>query len=323
MLTQAPRGTKDLFGEDMVYWRRIENILREICGSFGFTEISTPIFEHTELFNRSVGETSDVAQKEMYTFNDKGGRSISLRPEMTAGAARMYVEHGMHNVPQPVKIFYIGPNFRYETPQSGRLRQHHQFGIEIFGAENPAAEAEIISLGHNILTRLGISNEVRLHINSIGCPVCRADYLVLLKKYLSGVFDSLCENCRQRFEKNPLRSLDCKESSCEKIMRGAPSVLDSLDENCKNHFETLKGLLSSMGIVFYVDEKIVRGLDYYTRTVFEFIPAKPSEKLPAFTVIGGGRYDNLIEECGGARTPGAGFGMGIERLLLWIKELGK
>ncbi|MCL2528208.1 MAG: histidine--tRNA ligase [Defluviitaleaceae bacterium] len=311
-MIQAPRGTHDVYGDDMQLWRYIEDEIRTITATFGYQEVRTPSFEHTELFLRGVGDTTDVVQKEMYTFEDKGGRSISLRPEQTAGVARAYVERGMANKPQPIKLFYIGPNFRYETPQHGRYRQHHQFGIEVFGAYTPATEAEVISLGHTLISRLGVEN-VSLHINSIGCEGCRPVYHQRLKDFLSSKLDKFCKTCQERFGKNPLRILDCKEERCQAMLTEAPLVTEALDDECRAHFEELQFLLTQMEIPFTVDPKVVRGLDYYTRTVFEFI-------APGFTVLGGGRYDGLIAQVGGAATAGVGFGMGIERLVLQLKE---
>ncbi|MDR1665346.1 MAG: histidine--tRNA ligase [Clostridiales bacterium] len=311
-MIQAPKGTKDIYGEEMRYWRRLENEIRTITELHGFSEIRTPVIEHTELFLRGVGETTDVVQKEMYSFQDKAGREISLRPEITAGAARAYVEHGMHINPQPTKFFYMGPNFRYEKPQAGRYRQHHQFGVEIFGAESPAAETEIISLGFSLLEKLNVRG-VTLHINSIGCAECRKIYQRRLKDFLGSNLSGLCATCRERFEKNPLRVLDCKMATCKAILENAPSVIDALDDDCRAHFESLRQTLSALGIPFLVDPKVVRGLDYYTRTVFEFIH-------DGLTVIGGGRYDGLIEEVGGAATPAVGFGMGMERLVLLLQK---
>ena len=296
----------------MKIWRFVEDYIRKITDVYGISEIRVPVFENTELFLRGVGDTTDVVQKEMYTFEDKGGRSLSLRPEQTAGTARAYVERGMHSLPQPIKLFYIGPNFRYERPQEGRYRQHYQFGIEVFGASGFATEAEVISLGWLLMQKIGVQG-VSVHINSIGCPDCRKVYHENLRKFLAEKMDGLCELCKQRFEKNPLRVLDCKSPNCKKLLENVPSVLDALDDECRNHFEGLKNLLTIMEIPFIVDEKVVRGLDYYTRTVFEFIK-------DVLTVIGGGRYDGLISQVGGASTPGVGFGMGLERLVLLIKN---
>ncbi|MCL2224713.1 MAG: histidine--tRNA ligase [Defluviitaleaceae bacterium] len=311
-MLQAPRGTQDIYGEDMKIWRCIEDHVRGITDAYNFTEIRVPIFEHTELFLRGVGDTTDIVQKEMYTFEDKGGRSLSLRPEQTAGTARAFVERGMFNKPQPTKLFYIGPNFRYERPQEGRYRQHYQFGVELFGAPGFAAEAEVISTGYELLTRLGVK-DFAVCINSIGCPDCRKVYHENLKNFLGERMESLCGLCKQRFEKNPLRTLDCKTEGCKELLKSAPSVLDALDDECRAHFEGLKNLLTLMGIPFVVDAKIVRGLDYYTRTVFEFIK-------DGLTVIGGGRYDGLISQVGGPPTPGVGYGMGIERLVLLLQK---
>jgi len=311
-MMQAPKGTHDIYGDDMRIWRHIEDEIRKITDTYRYTEIRTPSFEHTELFLRGVGDTTDIVQKEMYTFEDKGGRSLSLRPEQTAGVARTFVERGLHSLPQPTKLFYIGPNFRYEKPQHGRYRQHHQFGVEVFGAYTPATEAEVISLGHTLITRLGVK-DVNLHINSIGCTDCRPVYHANLKAFLSDRLEKFCSTCRDRFNKNPLRILDCKVESCQALLKDAPLVIDALDEECYNHFEELQKLLTSINIPFIVDPKVVRGLDYYTRTVFEFI-------APGFTVLGGGRYDGLIAQVGGPPTAGVGFGMGIERLVLQLKE---
>jgi len=315
-MIQAPRGTKDLYGQDTKAWQWLESHIREICGIFGFGEIRAPIFEHTELFLRGVGDTTDIVQKEMYTFNDKGGRSITLRPELTAGVARGFIEHGLHNEPMPAKFFYTGPIFRYERPQEGRLRQHHQFGIEVFGSFEPAAEVEVMALGYFLLKRLGISDTAHLYINSLGCKSCFTEYGNRLRAFIGDNLQNMCEDCKRRFEKNPLRTLDCKVDKCKGIMASAPSVLDSLDEECSTHFKTVQALLTGMGIPFTVDPKIVRGLDYYTRTVFEFI----AEGLP--TVIGGGRYDGLVEQIGGNPIPAAGFGMGMDRLLILLKNEG-
>jgi len=338
MNIQAPKGTKDLYGGEGRAWRRLENVIRELCDAFGYEEIRPPIFEHTELFQRNVGETTDVVQKEMYSFMDKGGRDVTLRPEITAGVARAFIEHGLHNEPMPAKLFYIGPCFRYENPQSGRLRQHHQFGVELYGASEPIAEAEIMSLGYNLLQRLGVTG-VTLHINSLGCSDCRAEYHTRLKEFVGDNLQNLCNDCRQRFDKNPLRILDCKIESCKAVLQQAPSILDTLDENCRIHFENVQSMLNVLGIPFKVDTKIVRGFDYYMRTVFEFIE---SGETGSMTVIGGGRYDGLREKIASDEsksenkveskaesntksgteniTPSIGFGIGIERLLLLMKR---
>ncbi len=315
MLSEAPKGTKDIFGAYMDEWQRVESVMRSLCEDFGIGELRTPIFEHTELFLRGVGETTDIVQKEMYTFKDKGDRSITLRPEGTAGAARSFIEHGIYNNPQPTRFYYIGPMFRYENTQKGRQRQFHQFGVEMYGSYSPALDAEVISVAAQLLKRLGI-HDVELRINSLGCPECRQKYNTALKEYIGSNIDKLCDDCRERFEKNPLRVLDCKEEKCQRIIADAPVVLDYLDEECTEHFETVKAILDEMGIKYEVDDKIVRGLDYYTRTVFEFV----SNGIGAQgTVCGGGRYDNLVAECGGQPTGAAGFAVGIERLLLVLE----
>ena len=315
MLTEAPKGTKDIYGAYMDEWQRVEKIMRGICEDFSIGELRTPIFEHTELFLRGVGETTDIVQKEMYTFKDKGDRSVTLRPEGTAGAARSYIEHGIYNNPQPTRFFYIGPMFRYENTQKGRQRQFHQFGVEMLGSYSPALDAEVISVAAELLKRLGI-NDVMLKINSLGGPECRQKYNKALREYIGSNIDKMCDDCKSRFEQNPLRVLDCKEEKCQHIIADAPVVLDYLGPECKEHFETVKAILDEMGIKYEVDDKIVRGLDYYTRTVFEFV----SNGIGAQgTVCGGGRYDNLIAECGGQPTGAAGFAVGIERLLLVLE----
>lgn len=315
MLTQAPKGTKDIFGAEIAQWQIIENKMRNLCRNFGIDEIRTPVFEHTELFLRSVGDTTDIVQKEMYTFFDKGDRSITLRPESTAGAARAYIEHGMFNNAQPTKLYYIAPTFRYENTQAGRQRQFHQFGVEMYGSYSPALDAEAISVAYELIKDMGI-NSVELRINSLGCPECRGRYNKMLRDFIGDNLDNLCHECKSRYEKNPLRVLDCKEEKCKKIIAGAPSVIDCLDEECTEHFETLKEILAGMGISFTVDPMIVRGLDYYTRTVFEFVTNTIGAQG---TVCGGGRYDNLVEECGGPKTGAVGFGLGIERLLMTLE----
>jgi len=312
-MIQAPKGTRDVYGEEMLIWHKVEAIVRKTTAAYNFAEIRTPIIESTDLFLRGVGDTTDIVQKEMYTFNDKGGRSLSLRPEQTASVARAYIERGLHNQPQPTKLWYIGPNFRYENPQAGRYRQHYQFGIEVYGSANYATEAEVISLGWRIFSQLGIEDVV-VHINSIGCPDCRKVYHERLRTFIEERLDSLCGLCRMRADKNPLRILDCKSPNCKELITNVPLVLDSLDDECRSHFEGLQNLLTNFGIPFVVDPMIVRGLDYYTRTVFEFI------KGDGLTVSGGGRYDGLISQLGGSVTPAVGFGMGIERLVLLVKE---
>lgn len=314
MLTQAPKGTKDLYGAEMKAWVKLEETIRLLCEDFGISEIRTPIFEYTDLFKRGVGETTDIVNKEMYTFNDMGKRSITLKPEVTSSVVRAYIENGIikEGTP-PTKFFYISPAFRQENVQKGRQRQFHQFGVEVFGTYNAVEDAQVISLAYTLFKRLGLKN-IKLHINSLGCSNCRLEYNKKLKEYISQNISHLCDDCKRRYEKNPLRVLDCKEESCRNIMANAPSILDTLDDECKEHFELLQEVLTQMEIPFIIDSKIVRGLDYYTRTVFEFI----SEDLGSqSTVCGGGRYDSLIKEIDGQTEQGAvGFAIGIERLLL-------
>ena len=311
MLTQAPKGTQDMLPKDAHRWQTIEASVRRLCALAGYREIRTPIFEHTELFQRSVGDTTDVVQKEMYTFNDKGGRSITLKPEGTAGAARAMVESHLYADALPLKLYYVScPCFRYEKPQSGRLRQFHQNGVEVFGAKDASVDAEIIDLAMKILAANGIG-DLKLSINSIGCPECRKAYHEKLRAYLAPKLSTLCKTCQERFERNPLRILDCKEDSDK--LTDAPAMLDNLCPECAEHFEKLKGYLDGMGITYEVDPRIVRGLDYYTKTVFEIITETPSGNL---TVCGGGRYDGLVEEVGGPATSGIGFGMGVERMIM-------
>lgn len=312
MAIQLVKGTKDLYGSEVVQWQRLEREIRTICACFGIGEIRTPMFEFTELFARGVGETTDIVQKEMYTFTDDGNRSLTLRPEGTAGTVRAYIEHGMHNQPQPTKLYYISPTFRCENTQAGRQRQFHQFGVEMFGSYSAAQDAEAISVATTLLEKLGVKN-VELRINSLGCPKCRSQYNQRLREFIGANLEKLCPTCKERYEKNPLRVLDCKEEKCQKIIADAPSVLECLDEACSEHFQRVQSILNEMGIAFTVDPKIVRGLDYYTRTVFEFV----SDGL---TVCGGGRYDNLVEQCGGKSTGAVGFGMGIERLMMILEK---
>lgn len=315
MITNAPRGVEDWYKDRMYNRRYLENILREKARTYNFEEIITPIFEHTVLFSRGVGETTDIVQKEMYTFTDKGGRSITLKPEGTAGAVRAFIENGLQEYPLPCKLFYITPAFRYEKPQSGRLRQHHQFGVEMIGSSSPLAEIEVISLAYECLKALGI-NKVTLNINNIGTYKCRDEYNLALRQYLSGNNDKLCKVCRDRMDKNPLRILDCKEELCKSVVSEAPKISDFLDDECKEHFKALKKLLKEYGIPFTKNDKLVRGLDYYTKTVFEFVDDT------GLTVCGGGRYDNLVKEIDGKKDyPAVGFGMGLERLLEVIKRL--
>lgn len=311
-MIQLVKGTKDIYGAEVKAWQEIEGKMRKLCETFGIGEIRTPAFEFTELFVRGVGETTDIVQKEMYTFTDDGDRSLTLRPEGTAGVARAYIEHGMHNQAQPIKLYYISPTFRCENTQAGRQRQFHQFGVEMLGSYSAAQDAEAISVAAALLEEMGVQG-VELRINSLGCPECRARYNKTLREFIGKNLNKLCGTCKERFEKNPLRVLDCKEEGCQAIIADAPSVLDCLDEECTAHFEKVQAILKENGIAFTVDPKIVRGLDYYTRTVFEFV----SDGL---TVCGGGRYDNLVEECGGKPTGAVGFGLGIERLIMILEK---
>lgn len=318
MLTNAPKGTKDIMPDQVYKWHYIEKKWKEICERYGFKEIRTPIFEHTELFQRGVGDTTDIVQKEMYTFNDHGGRSITLKPEGTSPAVRAFIEHKQYAEVQPIKIYYDIPCFRYEKPQSGRLRQFHQFGVETFGTANMVADAEIIAIGYDFLTSMGVT-DLTLEINSVGCPECRAKHRKALKEFLAPKYDQLCDTCKSRYEKNPMRILDCKSPIDQELVQGAPMMVDFLCDDCKNAFEELQKNLEALEIPFVVNPKIVRGLDYYTKTAFEFV----TNSLGAQgTVCGGGRYDNLVEEVGGPPIPGVGFGLGKERLLMLMEANG-
>ena len=317
MIINIPKGTKDILPSESYKWQWLEKRIRDTAAQYGFTEIRTPMFEHTELFARGIGDTTDVVQKEMYTF-EIAERSLTLKPEGTAGVVRSYIENKMYADPQPGKYYYIIPCFRYEKMQKGRQRQFHQFGIEIFGTENMMADAEVIALAWNFLTGLGITG-LKLHINSIGCPKCRGEYRKALQNFLRPHYDELSETSKGRFEKNPMRILDSKDPDDKKFSEGAPRMIDYLCDECRNAFEDLKTDLDALGIPYEVDPNIVRGLDYYTKTAFEFI----SDDLGAqSTVCGGGRYDHLVEEVGGPYTPGVGFGMGLERLLLILEAKG-
>lgn len=317
-MINIPKGTKDVLPNESYKWQFVEKTARETASLFGAQEVRTPTFEHTEVFLRGVGETTDIVNKEMYTFLDKGDRSITLKPEGTAGIARAFVENGLSNSALPAKFFYITPCFRYERPQAGRLREFHQFGVEFLGSKNADIDAETILLAKTFLENVGIKN-ITLYINSIGCKTCRKNYEDALKKYLNENIDGLCALCKDRLNKNPLRILDCKNDDCKKITEKAPKILDYICEDCSNHLETVKNLLDVAGVEYKINPNIVRGLDYYTRTVFEFV----SENIGAQgTVCGGGRYDGLIEQLGGPSTPGIGFAVGIERILLLLENTG-
>lgn len=318
VITKKIKGTEDVLPKDSYRWQFVEDVMRKESAAYGFKEIRTPVFEHTELFARGVGQTTDVVQKEMYTFDTKGGESVTLRPEGTAGAARAVLEHGLVNDSLPIKASYFVSCYRYEKPQAGRLREFHQFGLECYGTQSPAADAELICAAQSIFDRLGIK-QLRLEINSIGCPTCRAEYHKALKEYFYGYKDELCETCNSRLEKNPMRILDCKSPVCSKIAQGAPKITDYLCDECKEHFASVQKYLDAAGVEYTVNPTIVRGLDYYTKTVFEFV----TDFIGAQgTVCGGGRYDGLIEELGGKHLPSLGFAMGIERLLMLMDKQG-
>ena len=316
-MINIPKGTKDVVPDAAYKWHYLEDVVRKTAAEFGFKEIRTPTFEHTELFLRGVGETTDIVNKEMYTFTDKGDRSITLKPEGTAGVARAYIENCLGDMPQPVKMYYLTPVFRYERPQAGRLREHHQFGVELYGSASPYADAEVMLVAKTLFDKLGLTEPV-LNINSIGCPECRKKYNAALKEYLAGNIDKMCASCRERFDKNPLRILDCKEPGCKAITASAPKTLEYLCDDCRAHFEKLQSILSSAGVEFRVNPSVVRGLDYYTGTVFEFISSAIGAQG---TVCGGGRYNNLVSEVGGKPTPAVGFGMGLERLIMILENL--
>ena len=315
-INRAVKGTNDILPSEVYKWQFVENRMLETARIFGFNEIRVPVFEHTEVFKRSVGDTTDVVQKEMYTFDDKGGRSITLRPELTAGVIRSLIEKGLVNGPLPLKVCYIGGCYRYEKPQAGRLREFHQFGVECVGAAAPNADAEVIALARQVLDSIGIE-KIALEINSIGCPECRKKYSEALKEYFKANISNLCDTCKDRLERNPMRILDCKSPVCKEIAANAPVVLDYLCDGCAEHFTQVKKHLDAAGIEYTVNPHIVRGLDYYTRTVFEFVSGDIGAQS---TVCGGGRYDGLISQMGGQPTASLGFAMGIERLMLVLES---
>lgn len=316
MSIMAPRGTKDALPDTTPYWRSIEATVHRICSLHAYREIRTPVFEHTELFLRGIGDTTDIVQKEMYTFDDRGGRSITLRPENTAAVVRSYLEHKLYSLPQPLKLYYIGPMFRYDKPQAGRLRQFHQFGIEAIGSAGPGIDAETIALAVDFFRGLGL-DELQLYINSVGCPRCRPLYRSRLQDALRQSLADFCPDCQSRFDRNPMRILDCKNERCAALSRHAPTISDCLCDECREHFAGLQEMLTQAGIPFQHNPRLVRGLDYYTKTAFE-IQYPPLGAQSA--VCGGGRYDGLIEECGGEHTPGIGFAIGIERVLLALEK---
>ena len=314
MITKAPRGTKDVVPQESYKWHYIENKIHDLCRRFGYKEVRIPVFEHTELFERGVGDTTDVVQKEMYTFEDKGGRSITLRPEGTAGTVRCFLENNLYADAQPTKMYYMLSCYRYEKPQAGRLREFHQFGIESFGSPDSSVDAEVISMAITLLKELGVK-DLKLYVNSIGCPECRKEYNNKLKDYFNGYIGELCETCKTRLDKNPMRIIDCKVPRCGEIGHSAPKILNEQCPECTAHYNKLCNYLDAMGIEYEIDDTIVRGLDYYTTTVFEI-------KSEGLVVCGGGRYNGLVEELGGKPTPGVGFGLGLERLLLVLENQG-
>ena len=318
MLTNAPKGTKDVLPGQAYKWHYIEQAFAELCKKYGYEEIRTPVFEHTELFQRGVGDTTDIVQKEMYTFTDYGNRSITLKPEGTSPAVRAFAEHKLYAGVQPNKFYYSIPCFRYEKPQAGRLREFHQFGVETFGTADMMADAECISHAYDFLQAMGIT-DIELRINSVGCPNCRKKHREALREFLKPKYDALCDTCKDRYERNPMRILDGKSPICQELSAGAPMMLDYLCDDCQDAFEQLKANLDAMGIEYVVDPGIVRGLDYYTKTAFEFVTTKIGAQG---TVCGGGRYDGLVEEIGGPSTPGVGYGLGKERLLLTMEKCG-
>jgi len=315
-LFQAPRGTTDLLPDEQKYWRYIQSKAVDLITAYGFGRIDSPVFEDSRLFVRSVGEGTDIVEKEMYTFDDRGGDSITLRPEGTAPVCRAYLEHGMHNLPQPVRMYYFCPVFRYERPQAGRFRQHHQFGLEVLGDSDASVDAEVIEIAWRLMKSLGLT-DINLMINSVGDKECRPKYVESLRAYYWGYKDALCSDCTNRIDKNPLRLLDCKVKTCRDLGEAAPRSSDNLCEECQIHWDKLTAFLKINEIPFNIDHRLVRGLDYYTRTVFEI---QPQDVGGQSTICGGGRYDGLMEQLGGKPTPGIGFGSGIERLILNLKK---
>lgn len=318
MAIKAPKGTKDILPTDSYKWQYIERCWSEVCTKYGYKELRTPTFESTELFNRGVGDTTDIVQKEMYTFEDLGNRSLTLKPEGTSPAVRAFIENNQYALVQPTKYYYDTPCFRYEKPQAGRLREFHQFGIENFGTHSMLADAEVIALGYDFLTTMGVK-DIELHISSVGCRKCRPLHRKALQDFLKPKYDKLCNTCKSRYDKNPMRILDCKSEVCHELVQGAPMMLDFLCDECKQDMEELKHLLDANQIKYLVDPSIVRGLDYYTKTAFEFITTSIGAQG---TICGGGRYDHLIEEIDGPDMPGVGFGLGKERLIMMMELAG-
>ena len=316
MLTNAPRGTKDILPDTVGEWTYVEAKIRDLCSRYGYQEIRTPMFEHTELFHRGIGEGTDVVDKEMYTFKDRGDRSITLRPENTASAVRAYLQNKLYGDGSLTKLFYIGSMFRYDRPQAGRMREFHQFGVEALGEENPAVDAEIIMLAMDFLQSLGLK-DLKLSLNSVGCPKCRPVYRKVLQDFFRDKLDELCDDCKDRFERSPLRILDCKADADKPFMADAPKITDCLCEECQDHFHKVQDYLTQAGIDFELDARLVRGLDYYTKTAFE---VKYAPLGAQSAVAGGGRYDGLVEEMGGKPTPAVGFATGLERVLLALEK---
>jgi len=316
---RAVRGTQDILPQDAPYWRHLENTIHALCGRYGYNRLEPPLFEETSLFVRGVGEATDIVEKEMYSFTDRGGRDLTLRPEFTAGVMRAYVEHGMHTRPQPVKVYSMGPAFRYEAPQAGRYRQFHQVNVEAIGVQDPAADLEIMSLAWDLYQNLG-SKGLSFQLNSTGCRKCKPVFIRHLVDYYEQHRGLICQDCERRLQRNPLRVLDCKVKTCQPIIEGAPHMLDHLCDECAQHFETLRGYLDLLGRPYTLNHRLVRGLDYYTKTVFEVWAEKGLGAQNA--LCGGGRYDGLIEELGGPPTPGIGFATGLERIVLTMKAQG-
>ncbi|MGB6371611.1 MAG: histidine--tRNA ligase, partial [Atribacterota bacterium] len=316
MFIKVPKGTQDILPEDISKWYYIEDMIKEILSKYGYKEIRTPFFEYTDLFVRGIGESTDIVTKEMFTFPDRKGRSLTLRPEGTAPVIRAYLGNGMDRISKVIKLFYLGPMFRCEKPQAGRFRQFNQFGIEVIGTKSSAADVEVILTVLDVYKKLGLKN-LEILINSVGCKKCRVDYVQKLKKYLKDKKDFLCSECKERYKKNPLRVLDCKKDSCKKIIESAPVITENLCQECESHFSEVKSYLNDQKIIFHVEPRLVRGLDYYTKTAFEII----SGGLGAQNAIGGGgRYDDLVEELGGKPTPAVGFAAGIERMIIAVDQ---
>lgn len=318
MLTTRPRGTNDILPGEVARWQFLESVLRQVSSQYGYQEIRTPVFEHTELFQRGVGETTDIVEKEMYTFIDRGERSLTLRPENTAPAVRAFVENKLYAGPQPTKLYYLGPMFRYDRPQAGRYRQFHQYGVEVLGSPDPSVDAEVIAMAMDIYQRLGLKNLI-VELNSVGCAKCRPVYRQALQDYLGARKDQLCSTCRGRFEKNPMRILDCKVESCRELSHDAPVITGSLCQDCRTHFAKVQECLTAFDVPYHLEPRLVRGLDYYVQTAFEIVAQGIGAQS---SVGGGGRYDGLIEQVGGPPMPGIGYALGLERILLVMQQQG-